>query len=225
MNESSLVERHRGAAAFSLIELLVVLAVVSLLVAASLPALSAIEANRFTSNVRTVESTLNLARQIAASRNTYAWVLFASETDSKGQPELLIAVIDSKEGTDPVEWGAYSPTLPDDVLEMATPLVVLTGVALLDPGGVKVPNLPATGTVVGPASGATSIHLRIPARGVVTFRKAIRFSAATGGRVSDDDQSFVELDLQRLNGTVGDPRNVAVLRVDSATGRVQTYRP
>ncbi len=211
--------------AFTLIELLVVLAIIGVLAAIALPAFYTIGSSQFSANLEKIQSTLDFAREIAVARNTYSWVLFAPLTDAQGSDKLIIAVISSKDGTDPIAWSTYASPIPDDEIQVETRMLNLSQIRLLKAGAITVAGVPTNGTVVDLAASTISVSLKIPAFGMVTFNRAIRFSSATGGRMSDAAQTIVEFDLQRSTGAVGDPKNVAIARIDCAAGSSRIYRP
>ena len=218
------VARSHSQSGFSLIELLLVLAIMVILAAGSLPAISAIRNAQFNGNLEQLASLFGFARQAAVTRNTYSWLLFAPLEADQGK-QLIVAVVSSKEGTDPVAWGDYPDLVPDDNLVLESRLLFLKDLAIVKKGAVFVPHLPESAVVVDLTDSPVTLRLKVPKLGTVVFRQAIRFSAATGARISDAAQTAIEIDLQRFGGMTGDARNVAILRIDCATGHLQVCRP
>ena len=69
--------------AFSLVELLVVMAIIGILVTASIPAVGGLtSASRRTQFLSNASNLLGSARQYAVANNTYAWVAFGEKDDS-----------------------------------------------------------------------------------------------------------------------------------------------
>ncbi len=85
--------------AFTLIELIVVLAIGVLLSAAALPALvSVLQSRGLTQDIYGLSEMLDLARNEAISRETYVWVGIQPVTNN-GTAELQVAAVASMDGT------------------------------------------------------------------------------------------------------------------------------
>jgi len=106
---------------FTLTELLVVVAIMGLLAAISLPALRGLNgAGKFNQSVQEIAGILEQGRAYAVAQNTYVWVAFypvdpatlpAPDTDQSGE-QLYVATYASTDGTDPVTWGTGLTTVP-----------------------------------------------------------------------------------------------------------------
>lgn len=83
---------------FSLIELMIVIAVVGLIAALSLPALSGFgDSQRLTGAAYDAGGLLELARSEAVARQTYVWAGFTNVID-QGSAEIRMAAVFSKDG-------------------------------------------------------------------------------------------------------------------------------
>ncbi len=217
--------RHGG---FTLIELLAVLAIVALLAVLSLPALSYLNGRQFESGVRQIDALLNLARQAAQTQNTYTWVLFYSSTDSQQSPQLTVVAISSKDGTDPITWGAYANIIPDSIIELIARPLTVAQIQLRDAGTLDsaVSSLPSpVGTGSNSLNSTVEIPMNLPSLGTVEFQKAVRFTPTGSAGNNDSSAKFIEIDLQPIRGSVADSKNVAVVRIDKASGNLHIFRP
>jgi prepilin-type N-terminal cleavage/methylation domain-containing protein len=85
--------------AFTLVELLVVMGVISLLAAAAVTGFNAIsKARGVTEASYQIASAVELARSEAVSRHTYVWLGF-QPTNNSGSLDLLLGMVYSKDGT------------------------------------------------------------------------------------------------------------------------------
>lgn len=199
-----------------------VLAIIAVLAAITIPAMSSLSGAKFSGSLESLQGVLTLARQEATTQNTYVWALFSSATTAEG-PTLTVAVVESKDGTDPIAWGSYAGTVPDNTLGLNQKLLTLSQVSLLDKGSVTVPNAPAGDNTVADLNSGLSVPVQVPARGTITFTTGLRFSPSGEARVSDQSLSAIEFDLQSAAGK--DSKNVAVARIDGMTGLIRLYRP
>ena len=243
MNKFRASSNNAGAAswsndcnAFSLIELLAVLAILAILTAAALPALSFLKGRDFDGQITKITSLINLAHQAAVTRSTYTWILFYYTSAAQG-PQLTLLAIDSKDGSDPINWGTYPNPIPDGTLELLAPPLTLSQIQL---GGAntfgtfdaKIPSL--TSSAIYPdndVNNAIRIQATIPALGSVTFPKAIRFLPSNSASNGNSNGKFIELDLQPVQGAVSNinsvptGNNLVVIRIDKASGSVEVFRP
>lgn len=103
---------HLARAAFTLVEMLVVIAIISILMTAGSIGLSSMGGKGVTSGVATVESLFDEARTTAVGRNLRACVLVA-KTLSNNPAEDLRRVIVAYEETDPATGQASEPKNPN----------------------------------------------------------------------------------------------------------------
>jgi prepilin-type N-terminal cleavage/methylation domain-containing protein len=213
-NFSFLGPLPRGA--FSLIELLVVVAIVGILTALVVPAFNGIGSARSLSKAGAdVLSILEQARTYAMANNTYVWVGLQPEGDN-----LVAAVVASKTGrlTAPAE-----PQDASDLVEIS-PLRRWNGVAL-----EVIPN--SNGRPPSDLAGQLA-SLSTPIRS---------FSTASGGGMRNFDKFVVQFDkvgaakISQGNAVrvieiglmprFGSSSNYAAVQIGGLTGGVKVYRP
>lgn len=92
--------RHHKQSAFSLIELLTVVAIMGLLTSMAMPAMMSIVGARNVPSAATkIADLLEFARNESMTRQTYVWVGFQNSTNASGNRELRAAVFGSDDGT------------------------------------------------------------------------------------------------------------------------------
>ncbi len=85
--------------AFTLVELLVVCALIAILIALVTPVVAAIKANTVSQGIYIVGDTLERARSYAMSMNTYVYVGIDQDSSSSAAGTMVIAVIASNDST------------------------------------------------------------------------------------------------------------------------------
>jgi prepilin-type N-terminal cleavage/methylation domain-containing protein len=93
---------QRGrASAFTLLELLIVVAIIAVLLVLIVPAFTTIKSGTDVTNAAyTIKGALDTARTYAKANNTYAWVGFAGSLGSTVTGNVALAIVASKDGTD-----------------------------------------------------------------------------------------------------------------------------
>jgi len=98
---SQLSTRSSARAAFTLLELLIVVGIIALLLVLLAPAFTTIRAGTdVTSAAYAIKASLDNARTYAKANNTYTWVGFAGSIGLTITGQVQLAVVASKDGTD-----------------------------------------------------------------------------------------------------------------------------
>jgi prepilin-type N-terminal cleavage/methylation domain-containing protein len=217
---------------FSLVELLTVVAVMSLLVSLAVPALSSIAmGNQMNQSLIQLSGTLDQARQYAITHNTYVWVALRPHTDEVRGDELSVAVLASKTGTDPSPWSNYG-AVPNSQIDLISRPRTFGQLRLEEAGtfsASKIPSLEGksvTSLDNTPSDGRAIFNIKLPGdSSAVNFDRVIQFTPSGEARVSSGIIDVVEFGLHPTRGNVADENNVAVLRVNGLTGQTTVFRP
>jgi prepilin-type N-terminal cleavage/methylation domain-containing protein len=223
--------------AFSLIELLSVMAIIGMLTAAVLPALNSIkDGGSVTHAAFEIGSVLEQARAYAMANNTYVFVGLAevngataeSGAQQAGRGRVVVAAAGSKDGTR--SFGANNANL--------TPLSKLrrfNNLHLAD----TVPNAEnmarpevadsyRAGSAAFVAEGSFGWPLSAPSQ-AYTFTKIIQFDPRGTASIQSGTRhlpQWMEIGLAPARGsTVVDSANCAALLLDGVTGSVKIFRP
>jgi prepilin-type N-terminal cleavage/methylation domain-containing protein len=89
----------RAQGGFSLIEMICVLAVVSVMASLAMPAITGIvTGDRLSNNAYTLSDVIQQARAAAMARHTYVWIGFSSYTGADGVPTVMVASLTGNSG-------------------------------------------------------------------------------------------------------------------------------
>jgi Tfp pilus assembly protein FimT len=216
----------RKAAAFSLIELLLVMGVMTLLMGVAVPAVSSLaKGSQMNQALSDVAGMLEMARQHATAQNTYVWVAFNDEAASQGADEQVrVAVLVSKSGADLSTWGSDDTTASAASTQLIVKPRTFNQVKLSDATVFKsqITDLPAADAS---SLGAASFTIKVPGRQNEIFTKAIQFTPTGEARTGSGMTGIVDLGLQPTHGHALNAQNVAVVRVNGLTGQTRIYRP
>lgn len=222
----------RPRAGFSLVEVLAVLALVGVLAVLSAPALASLSASgKVNQSLAELAGLLAEARQLAVARNTYVWVAFRPTVSAEGDDELAVAVLASKDGTDPNPWSDYG-TVPGDGIDLVSRLRVFRQIKLKEAGSFTADDVPAlAGAPKANASHSLAdqtavFRIREPgSSGPVPFTRAVQFTPTGAARNLASPIDLVEFNLQAARSAHDQSGQVAVFRISGLTGQTQLYRP
>ena len=237
--------RYRFSAAFSLLELLVVIAVVVVMMTLAVPAFNSIKGGGdITKAAYDVAGALEAAGTYARANNTYVWVGFFEEDSMASAPtagvgRLVISIVASKDGTQILDPNGAGATIPPDRLVQIGKLIKINGAHFgdvpdpvsPDPKGAHTgfdqrPSVvTANGTyrIGGTTPPDTVFPFQYPvgtAAGTAryTFHKTIRFSPQ-GEAVMNTSLSawpWLEIGLQPARGNVADTGTPNIVAIQVA---------
>jgi prepilin-type N-terminal cleavage/methylation domain-containing protein len=210
-----------SSSAFSLIELLAVMAIISVMMAVSVPAFNVLKS---TGDISTaaydIASTLEQARAYAMANNTFVYVGFAEraqmDATKLGEGQILISAMGSKSG---------SRNFDSQNLVALTRMRKMPNVRLED-------NIPNSGSLARPAvpsayqvaNDAFKAQDTFEAGGV-TFSKIVQFDPRGMASVQARAASVSQWMEIGLAGAQGSSPNNAVVVLDGVTGVAKVYRP
>jgi prepilin-type N-terminal cleavage/methylation domain-containing protein len=228
--------------AFTLLELLVVLAITAVLIGAGIPALSAFNAGQVNQAVYTVSDTLEQARTYAMSMNTYVYVGIVQDGNSSNSGSLVMGIIASNDGTQ--IFSASNSNLSQN------PTSYKTISKLIRINNVQAVSLPSTSQTSGDSRPVVPDSYKM---GDPTFAQtnpnysfssgAYNFTSTPGpttvqnvtseGMLQIDPQGvasevggsvapFFEIGLQSVKGNQS---NYAAVQIAGLSGSVRIYRP
>ena len=244
--------RSSAAAAFTLVELLVVVGIIAVLMVLMVPAFTTIKGGSdVTSAAYQIAGVLEQARTHAIAHNTYVWVGFYEENANSvsatsatppypGKGRVLIGIVASRDGTEILDQGDPATPLPAAKLVSLGKLVRLENLHLVDigaPTGGDETRL--DGRPRSPYQGGFATQNRISSENTeqtkfpfteqgYTFHKTIRFSPTGEARINStyNYRNVAEIGLRPTHGTTVDTttRNVAAVQLTGVSGAVKIYR-
>lgn len=193
--------------AFSLVELLSVIAVIALVAGMTVPALRQSESQRFASSISDLVTILEQARTQAMAANTYVWVGLHEET-SEGSYAVRISAVSSLSGD--------ADTATSNLRSLLSSKLK-SGLSL-DPSGGN------GSDVVALDSGNISFSQKLPSKDV-TFDPVIQFSPRGDVSIVQGAQNrWIEFQLQAARGTHLVEGQKATIRLNGASGRILVER-
>jgi len=243
----------RIARGFTLVELLVVVAIVSALAALLVPALGTISnGGGMSSAVTGISGLLEQARAYSMGNNTYVYVgiqeVNAISSNSvpaaSGTGQLVIAVVASQNGTRPYTTLATTPITPSLVnpgIGMIDKIHSFAGVHLVSPSAaMNGPNMTGRPTAtsasvvdISKATATTTFQWPFTGAPNYSFNKVIEFDPQGVARVQQGSaysasvSDYLEITLVATHGNaaVATAADQAAIQVDGITGAVRFYRP
>lgn len=217
------------ARAFSLVELLAVMAILATLSAVTIPALHSLQSgNTVNKAVADLSATLELARTYAMANRTYVRVVL-SQIPAGGQktlPTLIALPLYSADGTatgdltDSTQWPALGRVVAlenlslFDTMQGASPVDTRSDVT---PLGANV-----SGTVM------PSFNRTLPGWGAVSFTGVVQFSPSGEARVCFDEPArYIKIAVDQLvpgSATQALRKNPFILRLSSVNGSIKVLR-
>lgn len=239
--------------AFTLIEMMVVIAIIAILMALIAPAFTSLKsAGDVTSAAYTIKGVLDQAHTYAQANNTYTWVGFFEENVSNPSPNsatpkigrIVMSVVASKDGT--ILYDPNNPAKIDTTrLIQVGKLIKIENAHLWThtdtPSGAGStfdtrPNVTATYCIgdTSPPDSLTRFQYPIgspePAA-QYTFVKAVQFSPGGEARINNSSityslQTAAEIALMATHGTTVDTisPNLVAIQFTGAGGEVRVYR-
>ena len=231
---------------FSLVELLIVIAITSILAFLALPTLQSLQkSSGFTKSVYELADNVNYARSYALSEDTYVYVGL-TEVDRMQNPSttpqaagfgrVVMGTVASKDGTN-LDGVAYNsanliqvrPPTMLDMLYLAPTLPTATTGGMVRPSS-NVSNIKGGSSVFTmPFSLPLGTALNA---GKYNFTSAIPFNPQGEITVNGSAVQWIEIDLQPYLGSAVPPPpasatqgNQAALIIDGATGALSVFRP
>ena len=237
-------------AGFSLVELLTVLAIISVLTALAVPAMNgAKDADVITNAGYTVSGELQRARAYAMAHNTYVWIGFYEEAANapaptnvfpySGDGRLVMAMVASVDGTSIYAPGAAGAPLPVSRIVPVDKLVKIQDVHVTDLGAPTGTGSPLETRPDGAYNNQTSEQFGIDSDNSqetsypftvdsYTFYKTVCYNPS--GEATIDGSTTLErvgeIDLRPTHGTTVNTSspNVVSIQFTGIGGGVQTYR-
>lgn len=223
-------QRH-WATAFTLVELLTVIAIAALLAVVSIPAISGVtKSSSMNQTVAELAGLLDQARQYAIAQNTYVWVAMRSDTAADGDT-LSIVILASKSGVDPSPWANYG-AVPSTEIAVVTKPRIFRQIQMEEAGTftatqiATLSSLPGVSVANGPSRNTASFSIRLPAAtSLASFSRVVQFTPAGQARVTSSPIDIIEFGLRPVQGARAEQNNVAVIRINGLTSQTTVYRP
>ncbi len=203
---------------FTLVELLLVMGIMSILMAASMALVNSISSNQSMSQVSTIlQATLEGARNTAMSHNTYVWVGLLSQKDGDGNPSgLVLAAVESVTGQES-DLNTTSNLRP-----VMKPLHI-SNVSLASNLTISGMDTTSGDSVDVASSSLSNKGFTVNVNGVQTgFTQIVQFSAQGETLVQSGLCPWVNVGLRPIHGKQTD---VAALQISGTTGEIRLFQP
>lgn len=210
---SKLSAKRRSQSGFSLIELLTVIAIMSLLLGSSVVGLSSYQGQTFTKQAYDMREILASAKASAMAKNTFVWVGFGS-TVSAGQSTVVVTAFASRSGLNNATASNLNPLMKP--CRFANFLLT------------KADQMTSGPSETGTDLSSTATTWQLPAQTVdgttVPLTQAILFSPNGQCFLTAAPLSYIDIGMKPTHGTAAANNNLAALQVSGLTSQVQLYR-
>lgn len=243
-------KRHINHQGFTLLELLVVMAIMGVMIAVLAPAFTSIKGGSDLTNAAyDIAGTLEQARAYAMANNTFVWVGIveedvtadASKPQTAGIGRVAMAVVASKDGTrgyDVTSINIISPAISGSNLVSLNKVQHFENAHLVTPTDAT--PISSTGGMARPLAdyilGSSSSNSVTPfsssiGAGQYSFTQVINYDPQGVARIqqaanTDSIPKYIEIGLRQAHGNVvsNDP-NAAAIQINGMTGATRIYRP
>jgi len=212
----------RRSGGFSLMEMICVLAIVSVLTSLTWPAIVGIvSGDRLSNNAYTLSEAVQQARAVAMARHTYVWVGFSTYTGADGVPAVMIASVTGNSG--------QSSDLANNNYVLAERPAVLRNVSLTGQTNYQtLPGYDSTVTTTDVASQGYSFQATIAGRTNASFGDVIAFDPDGQANVAQNSTGALQL-VQCLGmglqvAPSSSKLHVAAIQVRGLSGEVTVLR-
>ena len=232
--------KDKCAAAFSLAEVLVVMAIMALLLAVSIPAFNQLtQSQHLSQSITSIANLLDYARTEAMAKNTYTWVGLHNSPPGEagnlsGGDQVILTVMESLDGTSAAATGSIQPVTP----LLRAPNLAVTKLSSINSA---VQSLLPSSTTKADVTVNSNVK-SLPSQQGYTFEYTVTFRpngtatlynvpSATSGFVygtppplSGTDRIIDFAFLYRVGGTAQKPTLDFDIRLGGSSGEIVSYR-
>lgn len=199
--------------AFSMIELLVVMAIMALLLGSSVLGLSSNQGQAFTKQAYDLREILASAKTTAMAKNTFVWVGFGpSLTD--GQKSLVVTAFASRNGLNDSSASNLNPLMRPYNFANFTLAKLGQKIGNQDQTGIDLSSTPSSWVLPAQKVGGNSISLT----------QSILFSPTGQCFLTADPLAYIDIGMKPTRGEIINDDNKAALQVSGLTSQVRLFR-